>query len=47
MVETLAKYGIPLHKMRYEALVDSRPAEFETNARAEALNRRVEIFYMY
>lgn len=47
VVETLANYGIPLHKMRYEALADSRPAEFETNARAEALNRRVEIFYMY
>ncbi len=47
VVETLAEYGVPLHKMRYEALADSRPAEFETNVKAEALNRRVEIIYIY
>lgn len=47
VVKTLAQYGMPLHKMRYEALADSQPAAPEVNAEAEALNRRVEIFYLY
>lgn len=47
VVKTLAQYGVPLHKMRYEALADSQPAEPEVNAKAEALNRRVEVFYLY
>lgn len=47
VAETLARYGIPLRQMRYEALSDSHPAEPEINRRAEAFNRRVEIFYAY
>ncbi len=47
VINVLAADGVPLHKMRYEALSDSSPAEPEVNAKAEALNRRVEIFYVY
>lgn len=47
VINVLAEDGVPLHKMRYEALSDSSPAEPEVNAKAEALNRRVEIFYVY
>ena len=47
VINVLAEDGVPLHKMRYEALSDSSPAEPEVKAKAEALNRRVEIFYVY
>lgn len=47
VVEALSQDGVPLNRMRYEALSDSQPAEAEINRRAEALNRRVEIFYVY
>lgn len=47
VVKTLASDGVPLNKMRYEALSDSRPAEIEKDAKTAALNRRVEIFYVY
>lgn len=47
VVRSLAQSGVPLHKMRYEALSDSRPAVPEINAKAAAMNRRVEIFYIY
>ena len=47
VVKTLASDGVPLNKMCYEALSDSRPAEIEKDAKTAALNRRVEIFYVY
>ena len=47
VLKSLAQSGVPLHKMRYEALADSQPAEPEVNAKAAALNRRVEVFYIY
>lgn len=47
VLKSLAQSGVPLHKMRYEALADSQPAEPEVNAKAAALNRRFEVFYIY
>ena len=47
VVEALSQDGVPLSRMRYEALSDSQPAAAEVNRKAEALNRRVEIFYIY
>ncbi len=47
VVRQLSFDGVPLSRMRYQALADSRLAKPETDTHMEALNRRVEIFYVY